>query len=85
MADQQIVRTGGSRAVQGCLVGAVLLFVLLLVAMIVLGYQQFRENTGEPVSFDTPAIAPTSGLAEAKVGGRTTTPPADPTLATIDG
>jgi hypothetical protein len=36
----------GSRAVQGCLFGAVGLFVLLLVIMILLAYQRFREETG---------------------------------------
>lgn len=56
MADEQIVRTEGSRAVQGCLIGAVLLFILLLAAMLVLGYQQFRENTESPVASATGAF-----------------------------
>ena len=42
--------TGGSRAVQGCLLGAVALFALLLIVMIILAYQRFREETSEAVT-----------------------------------
>jgi hypothetical protein len=48
--NQPVERVGGSRAVQGCLIGAVLLFVLLLALLIVLGYRQFREHTADPPS-----------------------------------
>ena len=49
--------TSGSRAVQGCLFGAVGLFALLLIIMLLLAYQRFREETGR----DTPP-APTGAL-----------------------
>jgi hypothetical protein len=40
------VRTsGGSWVLQGCLFGAVALFVVLLLVMIFLAYGQFQENT----------------------------------------
>jgi len=41
-------RVEGSRAVQGCLFGAVALFVILLVVMLFLAYQRFREQTSTP-------------------------------------
>jgi len=41
-------RVEGSRAVQGCLFGAVALFVILLVVMVFLAYQRFREETSTP-------------------------------------
>ncbi len=55
VTDKQLQR-GGSSAVQGCLFGAVALFVFLLVVLIFLAYGQFRTNTepgagpGTPVS-----------------------------------
>jgi hypothetical protein len=49
-------RERGSWAVQGCLFGSVGLFAILLVVLVVLAYQRFREETGRTT---TPA-APTS-------------------------
>ena len=43
-------RPGGSWALQGCLFGAVGLFALLLIVMVVLAYLQMRENTAEPAA-----------------------------------
>ncbi len=48
--DQQpeaVVVKEGFSAVQGCLVGAVILFIVLLGISITLAYRQFRDNTGE--------------------------------------
>jgi hypothetical protein len=44
----QPTRPGGSWAVQGCLFGAVALFAILLLVMIFLAYQRFREQTSAP-------------------------------------
>ena len=49
----ELIPTGGSRAVQGCLFGAVALFAVLLVVMLLLAYQRFREHTGEPTTTPT--------------------------------
>ena len=57
MSSQQAPGAGGSRAVQGCLIGAVLLFALLLVVLIVLAYGRFRENTGVMGPSQTPVLA----------------------------
>jgi hypothetical protein len=46
MSDQPERIEGGSWAVQGCLIGAVALFAILLLVMIVLAYNRFREETG---------------------------------------
>jgi hypothetical protein len=48
-------RPGGSWAVQGCLFGAVALFAVLLLVMIFLAYQRFREETSTPRS--PPAVS----------------------------
>jgi hypothetical protein len=51
---------GSSWPLQGCLFGAVALFVVLLLTMIYFGYQQFREHT-EPtptVSLGRPGAVP---------------------------
>ncbi len=45
MEKKSPVTREGFSAVQGCLLAAVILFVLLLGVSIVLGYRQFRENT----------------------------------------
>jgi hypothetical protein len=53
--------TGGSKAVQGCLFGAVALFAVLLIVMLILAYQQFREHTGEPTG------SPTTGMMHERI------------------
>lgn len=45
MEKKSPVTREGFSAVQGCLLAAVILFVLLFGVSIVLGYRQFRENT----------------------------------------
>jgi hypothetical protein len=61
--DVGVERTGGSRAVQGCLIGAVLLFVLLLAAMVFLAYARMRDRTA-PEAEPTIAIwSPSARLA----------------------
>lgn len=57
----QLQEVGSSKVLQGCLYGAVVLFVLLLGAMIVLAYLRFREFTGQdapvtPVTWVQPAL-----------------------------
>lgn len=47
---------GGSRILQGCLFGAVALFVILLVVMVVLAYVRFREETANPPQFSPAAL-----------------------------
>jgi len=48
MTSEPEVVGRGSPFVQGCLVGSVVLFVVLLIAMIVLAYGRFREGTSRP-------------------------------------
>lgn len=49
MDEQPVVTKAGCSPVQGCLIGAVVLFVILLLVSIVLGYRQFRKHTADPV------------------------------------
>jgi hypothetical protein len=63
---------GGSWAVQGCLFGAVALFAILLLVMIVLAYNRFREETASP---DPPA---TSMVTPARAGTETGGGPREP-------
>lgn len=58
MTTGQIQRGGSSCALQGCLFGSVALFVVLLIFLLILGYQQFRENTQPQDDIQT---APVSG------------------------
>ncbi len=51
---------GSSRILQGCLFGAVGLFVILLVLMIALAYVRFREGTANPPQ-PPPAAIPFDG------------------------
>jgi len=51
---------GGSWAVQGCLFGAVALFAILLLVMIVLAYNRFREETASPDPPTTSMVTPAS-------------------------
>lgn len=55
-------QTGSSWALQGCLFGAVALFVLLLLLMVFLAYQRFRENT-EVGTVPAPAISLVASLS----------------------
>ncbi len=49
--NQPPTRVGSSWALQGCLFGSVALFVILLIVMIFLAAQRFREETGgDPAS-----------------------------------
>jgi hypothetical protein len=41
-------RPGGSWALQGCLFGAVGLFIVLLIVMLFLAFSRFREHTADP-------------------------------------
>lgn len=61
----QLQEVGSSRVLQGCLSGAVVLFVLLLGAMIVLAYLRFREFTGQ----DAPVTPVTWVQPEPIAGG----------------
>lgn len=55
MESEPIQPAGASRALQGCLFGAVLLFVILLVVMLVLAYTRMREMTA-PDAAPVPSI-----------------------------
>ena len=44
--EQPATRVHGSCALQGCLIGSVVLFVILLLVMLFLAVQRFREETG---------------------------------------
>ncbi|MEX2582914.1 MAG: hypothetical protein WD766_06560 [Gemmatimonadota bacterium] len=60
--------SGGSWALQGCLFGAVGLFVVLLLVMIFLAYRRFQENTQttEPTPISTIQLTdPTGSRADA--------------------
>lgn len=61
MAEPTAPRRTSSCGVQGCLWGAVLVFVLLMVAMLVVGYFRFQEP---PQGIQAPV-----GLAEHEVQG----------------
>jgi hypothetical protein len=50
-------RAGSSRALQGCLFGAVALFVVMLIGMLYLGYVQFQNNTDPAQNPNAPAPA----------------------------
>ena len=60
--EARVQRGGSSCALQGCLIGSVTIFVVLLLIMIFLAYGQFRRNTGPdapsrpapPTGFDIP-------------------------------
>jgi len=68
MSHEPIRTGGGSWAVQGCLFGAVALFVVLLLTMIFLAYGRFRDHTAAPetpTSWITPA-SPASPVAPAR-------------------
>lgn len=54
MENPQIEEVRGSRVVQGCLFGAVFIFVVLLGVLLVMGYMRFREFTAP----DGPASQP---------------------------
>lgn len=66
MEEKPVVVKEGFSPVQGCLMAAVILFVLLLGVSIVLAYRQFRENTSTPAT-------PTAGRLEPGAGPRTFT------------
>ncbi|HUE95993.1 MAG TPA: hypothetical protein VMN39_05010 [Longimicrobiaceae bacterium] len=59
MENPQIEEVRSSRVLQACLTGAVLLFVFLLAAMIVLAYLRFMERT-DPAG---PGLERTSSVA----------------------
>ncbi len=44
--EESPTRVGSSCALQGCLIGSVALFVILLLVMLFLAFQRFREETG---------------------------------------
>lgn len=57
----------GFSAVQGCLIGAVVLFVVLFGITIVLAYRQFKENTApstEAVSLQSATSSATPSLPD---------------------
>ena len=58
MDNSQIEEVGSSRILQGCLFGSVFLFVVLLAAMLILGYIRFREATSDDA---VPPAAPPIG------------------------
>jgi hypothetical protein len=55
MSNESVRTGGGSWAVHGCLFGAVALFAILLIVMVVLAYNRFRAETA-------PADAPVSNV-----------------------
>ena len=67
MDEKPVVVREGFTPVQGCLLAAVILFVLLLGISIVLAYRQFRENTAPstPTAWADPAAAPVPGALAA--------------------
>lgn len=46
--NEDDARQGSSWALQGCLVGSVVLFVVLLLVMLFLAFGRFREHTAPP-------------------------------------
>ena len=61
MDNSQIEEVGSSRILQGCLFGSVFLFIVLLAAMLILGYIRFREATSDDAA---PPTAPPIGWIE---------------------
>ena len=56
MANQPIQDAGSSRILQGCLFGAVGLFGVLLVVMIVLAYLRFQDMTQTRSTTGSPQV-----------------------------
>lgn len=63
MEDRTQATREGSSAVQGCLIAAVVLFILLLGVSIVLGYRQFKENTAPAAETTVLRAAPDGDTA----------------------
>ncbi|MEX2572470.1 MAG: hypothetical protein WD737_14315 [Gemmatimonadota bacterium] len=56
MSTEPSRTSGGSWALQGCLIGAVALFAVLLVVLLFLAYRQFRANTQPPLDVNETSV-----------------------------